>query len=221
MALVLYFHPLASFCHKVLVALYENGTPFEPHVVDLGDERSRAAFFEIAPMGKFPVIRDGGAPIIESSTIIEYLTLRHPGPTALVPKDPALALEVRARDRFFDSYVHEPMQKIVVDTLRPSGQNDPFGVAEARRTIETAFDVLERELGEPWAIGDAFSMADCAAAPALFYANVVAPFGDRPRLAAYLRRLMERPSFARVLEEARPHFASFPMRAEMRERYGF
>jgi glutathione S-transferase len=214
MSLELYFHPFASFCQKVLVALYENDVPFEPHVVDLGDEASSAEFKRIWPIGKFPVLRDEAKArtIPESSMIIEYLARHYPGKTALVPEDADLAWETRLRDRFYDLYVNVPMQKIVTDRIRPAGRNDPHGVEEARRVLRTAYGLIDQEMEtRTWAIGDAFSMADCAAAPAMYYANLVKPFGDTHRnAAAYLGRLMERPSFARVVGEAKPYRALFP-----------
>ena len=210
----LYFHPFASFCQKVLVALYENDVPFEPHVVDLGDEASSAEFKRIWPIGKFPVLRDEARArtIPESSMIIEYLARHYPGKTELIPEDADLAWETRLRDRFYDLYVNVPMQKIVTDRLRPAGRNDPHGVEEARRQLQTAYGLIDQEMEtRTWAIGDRFSMADCAAAPAMYYANLVMPFDDAHRnAAAYLGRLMERSSFARVVEEAKPYRALFP-----------
>ena len=214
MSLKLYFHPLSSFCQKVLIALYENETPFEPHIVDLLDETSRSEFKKIWPIGRFPVLRDEAADrtIPESSIIIEYLAQHYPGRTQLLPADVDLARETRLRDRFHDLYVNVPMQKIVTDRLRPPGRNDPYGVAEARALLETALRMIDEEMASKrWAMGDAFTMADCAAAPALFYADKVMPFGDTHRHAAtYLSRLMERWSFARVLGEAQPYFELFP-----------
>jgi glutathione S-transferase len=214
MSLELYFHPFASFCQKVLIALYENDVAFEPHVVDLGDETSSAAFKKIWPIGKFPVLRDRAKArtIPESSMIIEYLARHYPAKTALVPKDADLAWETRLRDRFYDLYVNVPMQKIVTDRIRPAGRNDPHGVEEARSLLRTAYDLIDQEMAtRTWAIGDAFTMADCAAAPAMYYANLVLPVGDPHRnAAAYLGRLMDRPSFARVVEEAKPYRAGFP-----------
>ena len=214
MTLKLYFHPLASYCWKALIALYENGTPFEPHIVDLGDETSRAAFLRLSPIGKMPVLRDDarGVTAPEATIVIEYLALHYPGPVRLVPVDPDLAWRTRLRDRFYDLYVHEPMQRIVLDKLRPEGKGDPLGVEAAKAQLKSAYDLLEREMGTSiWAMGDAFSMADCAAAPALFYANKVVPFGDaHGNVAEYLERLTKRPSFARTLAEAQPYFKLFP-----------
>lgn len=214
MSLKLYMHPLASFCQKALIAFYENDTPFEPHIVDLGDAASSAAFKEIWPIGKFPVLRDEAKnrTVPESSIIIEYLAQHYPGKTQLVPADADLARQTRFRDRFFDLYVHEPMQKIVTDKLRPAGKNDPYGVEQAKTVMQTAYGMIDQEMAtKTWAMGDAFTLADCAAAPSMFYANLVMPLGDTYKnAAAYLDRLMQRPSYVRVLKEAQPYFALFP-----------
>lgn len=218
MALTLHYHPLSSFCWKALIALYENDTPFRPNLVNLGDAAERAALLALWPIGKFPVLEESTPQrvIPESSIIIEYLSQQHPGRTALVPADPDLARAARLRDRFYDHYIHEPMQKVVGDRLRPAGQQDPFGVAAAVAQIGTAYDLVEHEMAaKPWAAGDAFTIADCAAFPALYYGNVVAPIGaDRPHTRAYLQRLTARPAVARVLAEAEPFFQYFPMNAE-------
>ena len=214
MSLKLYFHPLSSFCQKVLVALYENDTAFEPHIVDLGSEPSRSDFLKIWPIGKFPVLRDDAKDrtIPESTIIIEYLAQHYPGRTQLIPADPDLALHARMLDRFFDLNVHIHMQKIVGDRLRPSGQKDPFGVEQAGRMMQTAYGVIEKDMAtKTWAMGEAFSLADCAAAPALYYANLVAPFGESHKnVARYFARLMARPSFKRAVEEAAPYRGLFP-----------
>ena len=214
MSLVLHYHPLASYCHKVLIALYENEVPFVPQLVDLGDPTQRAEFLRVWPIGKFPVLRDEAREktIPESSIIIEYLQQHYPGKVKLIPEIADDARETRLLDRFFDTYVHEPMQKIVTDRLRPAGSDDPHGVEHARKTMRTAFDMLEKDMAQRnWAAGESFGLADCAAAPALFYANKVMPIADHhPHLARYLDRLMQRPSYARVLAEAQPYFAMFP-----------
>jgi glutathione S-transferase len=213
-SLTLHYHPLSSFCWKALIALYENDTPFRPHMVDLGDAASRAAFVTIWPIGKFPVLRDDAKDrtIPESSIIIEYLARYYPGRAQLVPEDADRAREVRFSDRFYDLYVHMQMQKIVGDRLRPAGSKDPHGVEQAKAALLTAYGMIERTMAtQTWAAGEAFGMADCAAAPALFYANKVAPFGEtHPNVARYLERLMQRPSFARVVDEAAPYFKLFP-----------
>lgn len=212
MSLKLYFHPLSSFCHKVLIALYETGTPFEPCMVDLMGHAEE--FKAIWPIGKIPVLRDEAkdSTIPETSIIIEYLAQHFPGKTQLFPDDRDLCRQMRLRDRFYDLYVNVPMQKIVTDRLRPGGRNDPYGVDEARALLTTALGVIERDMASNrWAIGDQFTMADCAAAPALFYADMVVPFRTtHENAAAYLDRLMERPSYARVLKEAQPYFAMIP-----------
>ena len=214
MSLKLYFHPLSSFCQKALVALYENDTPFEPLIVDLFDAKSSAALKAIWPIGRFPVLRDeaNDRTVPESSIIIEYLDQHYPGRTQLVPADAELARQMRLQDRFYDLYVNVPMQKVVTDKLRPSGKNDPYGVEAARTLLHTACSMVEQDMAtKTWATGDAFTMADCAAAPALFYANMLTPLGDAyPNAAAYLRRLMDRPSFARAIKEAQPYFALVP-----------
>lgn len=214
MSLKLYYHPLASYCWKVLIALYENDTPFERQLVDLSTPEQRTELQRLSPFVKFPALEDRsrGRAIWESTTIIEYLAQHHPGTSRLIPADPIAAFEVRQKDRFFDLYVHESMQKIVGDKLRPHGARDPFGTDQARAVLAKAYDYLERTLeSQPWAAGDSFSMADCAAAPALYYANRVAPFvADHPRTGAYLERLHARPSFARTFEEAQPYLHNFP-----------
>jgi glutathione S-transferase len=214
MSLELYFHPLSSFCQKALIAFYENDTPFKPKIVDLADEASSAELKRIWPIGKFPVLRDEtrDRTVPESSIIIEYLAQHYPGRVQLVPADADLARQARMRDRFYDLYVNAPMQKVVTDRLRPAGRNDPHGVEEAKTLLGTALGLVEEEMAtRTWAMGDAFSMADCAAAPALFYANEVMPFGEtRRHVAGYLDRLMARPSFARAVEEAKPYFSLFP-----------
>jgi glutathione S-transferase len=220
MSLKLYFHPLASFCHKALIALYENGTPFEPVIVDLMDEASSAAFRVVWPMAKMPVLRDEARDrtVAESTIVVEYLDAHYPGATRFMPADPDAAWQTRMWDRFFDGYVQQPMQKIVIDRLRPAGSSDAFGVEQARARLREAYTVLEAEIGaKTWMLGDAFTLADCSAAPALFYANTVEPFGaTQQNLAAYLDRLMARPSFARVLEEAEPYFRFFPLERKPR-----
>lgn len=209
--LVLYLHPLASFCHKVLIALYENDTAFAPVLVDFADPGAAAALLDRWPVGKIPVLEDRARGVVlpETTIIIEHLARHCPGPVRLLPDDPDTALQVRLWDRFFDLYVSQPMQKIVLDRLRPEGQGDAFGVAEARAQLQIAYAMIDMQAGE-WAVGDSFTMADCAAAPALFFAGIVEPFGDHPRLHGYFDRLMARPSVARTIDGARPYFRYFP-----------
>lgn len=214
MSLVLYQHPLASFCHKVLMALYENGTPFESRIIDLGNAESRASLARLWPLAKFPVLRDEAldSTIPETSIIIEYLDRHYPGATQLLPTDLSDALCVRLWDRFFDLYVQDPMQKIVADVLRANEDKSPQSVSEAQALLSTAYGMIEKQLdGKTWITGDSLTMADCAAAPALFYAETLVPFGEgHERLKAYYQRLLERPSFARVLKEAMPYFHMYP-----------
>jgi glutathione S-transferase len=214
MSLVFHGHPLSSFCWKVLIALHENGTPFRQETVNLGDPESKAAFVALWPLGKMPVLEDQerGVVVAEASIIIDYLDLHHPGPVRFVPEDPEEARLTRFWDRVHDLYVQAPMQKIVLDRIRPEGQHDPFGVAEARALMASALALIDRDLaGKRWTMGERFGLADCAATPALFYADKVTPIAaDYPNAAALLERLKERPSFARVLAEAEPWFQYFP-----------
>jgi glutathione S-transferase len=212
MSLILYYHPLSSFCWKALIALYDAEVVFEPRVVDLGDATSRAAFLAVWPMGKFPVLDDcGRITVPESSIVVEYLAQHHPGAAALIPADPELALQVRLRDRILDNYVHLPMQVVVGNRLRPPGQRDAVGVEQARAQIRRAYDLLESlMIGREWAVGETFTLADCAALPALFYGDRIEPMAAWSNLMAYLERLKARPSVARVLAEAEPYFHLFP-----------
>jgi glutathione S-transferase len=214
MTLRLYYHPFASFCQKALIAFYEKDIAFEPEIVDLGDPESRAAFAAVWPLAKFPVLRDEARSLTipESTSIIEYLDQHRSGPVALIPAEPEAALQARLWDRFHDNYIQHPMQKIVADRLRPGDRRDPHGVAEARALLDTAYGILESEMAvKTWAAGDSFTLADCAAAPALYYADLVHPFSEaHPHLARYFQRLMARPSFARVVGEAEPYRHLFP-----------
>ncbi len=214
MTLKLYFHPLSSFCHKVLVALYENATPFEPVVVDFFNEESAARHKAMWPIGKIPVLHDEARDRVvpETSIIIEYLAQHYPGRTNLVSNDADMARQIRLRDRFYDLYVIVPMQKVVVVRLRPEGRNDPFGVEEAKGVLKTAYDMIDKDMeGKSWVMGEDFTMADCAAAGALFYANSQVPIpATHKNAAAYLDRLLARPSYARVMKEAEPYFKMIP-----------
>ncbi|HRO26779.1 MAG TPA: glutathione S-transferase family protein [Luteimonas sp.] len=207
---ILYAHPFSSYCQKVLVALYENDVPFEYRHLDEGDHMRELA--GLWPMKRFPLLVDAGGMVIEASTIIEHLQLHHPGPVRLIPDDPEAALEVRIMDRFFDNYVSTPQQKCVFDLLRPAQARDPHGVADATAMLDTAYAWLDARLANrTWAAGDAFTLADCGAAPFLFYAHWTHPIPDtRARLHAYRRRLLARPSFARAVDEARPYRKYFP-----------
>jgi glutathione S-transferase len=217
MSLTLYFHPLSSFCWKVLAALYENDTPFTPNQLTPGDEAERSALLKLWPIGKFPVLEDKARNevVAESSIIIEYLGSHYPGRTRFIPQEPDRALLTRLRDRFYDLYVHLPAQRIVGDRLRPAGKKDPHGVAEARAQLRMSYAIIERQMADGgWAMGDDFSLADCAAMPSLYYGNRLEPCSVFRNVSVYLDRLKARPSFARVLKEAEPYFDLFPKDAE-------
>ncbi|HVK63585.1 MAG TPA: glutathione S-transferase family protein [Polyangium sp.] len=219
MTLAFYFHPFSSYCQKALIALYENDIPFTPQVLNGPDSPAGQALAAIWPIKRFPVLVEGDRTIFEATCIIEYLGLSHPGPVRLVPEDPKAALEVRMMDRFFDNYVSTPQQKVVADALRPAADRDPYGVKEARVMLDAAYAWLDKTMAErEWAAGDHFSLADCAAAPFLFYADWTHPIGERfPRVTAYRQRLLQRPSFARAVDEARPYRTFFPLGAPDRD----
>lgn len=214
MSFTLYYHPLSSFCWKVLIALYEADVAFEPRQVNLGDPVDRAAFKVVWPLAKFPVLRDQSAEktIPESSVIIEYLARTRRSAAFLVPSDPDTAMRTRLVDRLIDGYIHAPFQQIVSERMRPDGEHDPFGVEQSLARIRSGYELIAPMIAGPWAMGEAFTMADCAALPALFYADYAVPLADWPELAAYLGRLKTRPSVARVLVEAEPFFQYFPLR---------
>lgn len=219
MALQLIYHPFSSYCQKALIALYENEVAFEPLVLAGPDSPASQRLAELWPMKRFPVLVDGERTILEASCIIEYLGLTRPGPVRLIPADPAEALEVRMLDRFFDNYVSTPQQKVVFNALRPEDVRDPYGVAEAKAMLDTSYDWLDKRMaGREWAVGSSFSLADCGAAPFLFYADWTHPIGDaRPHLRAYRNRLLQRPSFKRAVDEARPFRPYFPLGAPDRD----
>lgn len=211
MTLKLYSHPLSSYCHKALVALYENGTPFEYRM--LSDQGATDELRALWPIARFPVLVDDGRTIVETSIIIEYLGLYHPGPVRLIPEDPRAALEVRMMDRFFDNYVSTPQQNFIYDRLRPEERRDPVHIEELRASLDTAYRWLDEKMADrQWAAGEQFSLADCAAAPALLYAHWTHTIDPSlTHLHAYRRRLLARPSYARALEEARPYRSLFPL----------
>ena len=224
MALTLYYHPLSSFCMKVLTALYENETPFTPLLIDLSKAESRAQLTALWPLGKFPVLRDDARDwtVPEASIIIEYLAQHYPGRERLVPADPDLARQVRMRDRFFDLYVNQTMQSIVDQLLRAPEKRDADAIAAAQRKLAVAYDMIEAWMKDrDWAMGDAFTMADCAAAPALLYANAAMPLGAaRKHASGYLDRLLARPSFARAVQESQPYTHLLPILEGYRVAYG-
>jgi glutathione S-transferase len=217
--LKLYAHPFASYCQKVLIALYENDTVFEYRALTPEHPEAFSELEALWPFKLFPVLVDGERTVIEATIIIEYLQLHRPGPVRLVPEDSRAAIEARFMDRVFDNYVATPQAKFVFDRLRPAESRDPFGVAEAGVRLETAYRWLDDVMaGREWAAGDAFSLADCAAAPALFYADWTHPIPEVfTNLHAYRRRLLARPSFARAVEEARPYRPLFPLGAPDRD----
>lgn len=219
MSLTLYYHPLASYCHKVLVALYEHDIAFEPRIIDLGAEEDRAELGALWPFCKFPLLRDHERQrtVPESSIIIEYLDPFAAARPPLIPRDVNDALQVRLWDRMVDNYVHEPMQDIVLDHLR-GAKGDVSGL---RATIQTAYALMDTQLAtRPWMAGPTFSMADCAAAPALFYAHTLEPFPEPlMHLRAYFDTLMARPSVQRVLAEARPYFPMYPFYSAIPARF--
>lgn len=219
MALQLYFHPFSSYCQKVLVSLYDNDTPFERKVLEGPDSPTGLELAAIWPIKRFPVLVDGGRVIREATCIIEYLDVHHPGPVRMLPQDAAAALETRFMDRFFDNYISGPIQQIVFNQLRPENARDAYGVRQAREMMDTAYEWLDKTMAErEWAAGDRFSLADCAAAPALFYADWTHPIPSRhANVHAYRRRLLQYPSFARAVDEARPFRPWFPLGAPDRD----
>ena len=217
MALTLYAPPFSSYCQKALIALYENATPFAYRM--LGDAAAMAELEALWPMKRFPVLLDGDRTVMEATIIIEHLALHHPGSVRLIPADAKAALEVRAMDRLFDNYVMTPQQKIVFDAIRKPENRDRQGVDEARAMLDTAYGWLDGKMaGRDWAAGGSFSLADCAAAPALFYADWTHAIGERfANVRAYRRRLLARPSVARAVDEARPYRPFFPLGAPDRD----
>lgn len=217
MTIELFAHPFSSYCQKALIAFYENDIPFEYRMMEdpgVGEELA-----SLWPMKRFPILREGERVVLEATSIIEYLQVRHPGPVKLIPDDPDLAVEVRMMDRVFDNYVMTPQGKFVFDILRPEADRDPYGVAEAGRMLETSYAWLDRRMRDRiWAVGDTFTLADCAAAPSLFYADWTHPIPERhTALHAYRARLLQRPSFARAVDEARRFRHYFPLGAPDRD----
>jgi glutathione S-transferase len=218
MTLQLFAHPFSSYCQKVLIALWADGTEFEYRLLEQDHPENFAELKQHWPFGKFPVLVDGDRTVIETSCIIEYLQVHHPGPNRWIP-DGELGLKVRFLDRFFDLYVMENMTKAGTDNLRPEESRDPYGVQRARDNLQVAYDWLEANLGDgPWAAGEAFTLSDCAAAPSLFYADWVEEIGPaRPKLAAYRARLLAHPIVARAVDEGRPFRHYFPLGAPDRD----
>jgi len=218
MPLLLYAHPFSSYCQKVLIALYESGTAFDMRLVP-DDQTATKELEALWPLKRFPVLVDDGRTILEATIIVEHLDLHHRGPVRLIPQDAEAALEVRMMDRVFDNYIMTPVQKVVSNALRPEGDRDPYGVTEARGMLDKAYDWLDERMADrTWAAGEEFSLADCAAAPSLFYADWTHEIGPaRKHLSAYRSRLLARPSFARAVDEARPYREYFPLGAPDRD----
>ena len=210
-------HPFSSYCQKALIAFYENDVPFTYRMLE--EPGAGEAFAALWPMKRFPILREGERVVLEASVIIEYLQVRHPGAVKLIPEDPDLALEARMLDRVFDNYVMTPQGKFVYDSLRPADQRDPLGVEEARAMLDTSYAWLNARMQDrTWAAGETFTLADCAAAPSLFYADWTYPIPDAcAALKAYRQRLLERPSLARAVNEARPFRHYFPLGAPDRD----
>lgn len=219
MNLTLYAHPFSSYCQKAIIALYEHGLPFTLRPINDGDAGAEEEFSRRWPMRHMPLLADGTRYVVEATIIIEYLERYRGAAPALLPADADRALDVRFLDRFFDNYVMTPMQRIVYDCIRPDEQRDTRGVADARGLLDRAYAWLDAHMAERhWAAGDAFTLADCAAAPSLFYADWVHPIPARHEHArAYRARLLARPSVARAVNEARPYRAMFPPGAPDRD----
>lgn len=216
---VLYSHPFSSYCQKVLTALYENGTDFDTRMLGPEDPSAYQDLCSMWPVKRFPILIDGEKRVFESSIVIEYLDQHYPGPVKLIPDDADAALDVRMMDRFFDNYVSIPQQKVVFNAIRPEESRDPYGVQEARDMLDAAYGWLDQRMADrEWAAGGAFSLADCAAAPALFYADWTHRIGEQfAHVRAYRDRLLARPSFARAVDEARPYRSFFPLGAPDRD----
>ena len=219
MTLQLFAHPFSSYCQKALIAFYENDTPFTFRMLSPDEAANGEEFAKLWPIKRFPILVEDGRTILEATSIIEYLQARHPGPVRLIPDDLEAAVEVRMLDRVFDNYVMTPQGKCVFDAIRPEADRDPYGVTEARTMLDTAYAWLdERMAGREWAVGDTFTLADCAAAPSLFYADWTHRIPERfTHLHAYRARLLARPSFARAVDGGRPYRSFFPLGAPDRD----
>lgn len=215
----LFAHPFSSYCQKVIVALYENAIEFEFRMLDADHADNGAEWARRWPLRKMPILIDGERAVVESSTIIEYLQVTRPGGVRLLPDEPMASIEVRMLDRVFDNYVMQPMMKLVADTMRDPDTRDPLGVAEAQAMLDTAYAWLDERLANrAWAAGADFSLADCAAAPSLFYADWVRPIpAAYATLRDYRARVLARPSMARAVDEARPYRPLFPPGAPDRD----
>jgi glutathione S-transferase len=217
-SLQLFAHPFSSYCQKVLIALWADETSFEYRMLDQEHPENMEELARHWPFRLFPLLLDNGRPVVETTCIVEYLQAHHPGSNYWIPEGET-GRRVRFLDRFFDQYVMNTMSAPVFDALRPEGTRDPYGVDKAMERLRTAYDWLEANLSDgPWAVGEAFTLADCGAAPSLFYADWVQQIGtNRPKLAAYRARLLSHPAVARAVHEARPYRAYFPLGAPNRD----
>jgi glutathione S-transferase len=217
LSLQFFGHPFSSYTQKVLIALWADETPFEYRMLDPDHPENGEELRKHSPFGQFPLLIDDGKALFETTPIIEHLQACHPGPNRWIP-DGALGRRARFLDRFFDLHVMNNMQAVVGDALRPEGSRDPYGETRAHERLHIAYDWLEGQIGDPWAAGDTFTLADCAAAPSLFYADWVERIGpDRPKLAAYRARVLAHPIVARAVDEGRPYRPLFPLGAPDRD----
>ncbi|WP_309607045.1 glutathione S-transferase family protein [Phenylobacterium sp.] len=219
MTLQLFAHPFSSYSQKAIIAFYETGTPFTLRKLSSEDPATAAEFASLWPLQRFPILVDGAVTILEATTIIEHLAANYPGPVRLIPEDPRAAVEVRMLDRVFDNYVMTPQGNIVFNAVREAKDRDAYGVVQWRAMLDTAYAWLDaRMAGREWAVGESFSLADCAAAPALFYADwthrIDAKFAH---LHAYRVRLLARPSVAHAVDDGRPYRHFFPLGAPDRD----
>jgi glutathione S-transferase len=219
MPLEIFAHPFSSYCQKVLIVLYENDTPFQLRMLGPDEPGNFEEFSKVWPIKRMPLLLDDGRPVVESTIIIEYLQQHHPGPVRLIPENADEALESRFMDRFFDNYVMTPIMKCVADSMRPAGERDARGVQEAHALLDSAYAWLDSRMQDRrWAVGDAFTLADCGAAPFLFYADWTHRIpASLAHVHAYRRRLLARPSVVRAVDDARPYRSLFPLGAPDRD----
>ncbi len=210
--LILYSHPFSSYCQKAIVAFYEKDLRFQQRMLE--DEGAMGELKALWPFGQFPILKEGDRRFAEASIIIERLDQIDPS-TPMIPTDPDLALETRFMDRVFDNHLQANQQRIIYNALRPEADRDPLIVTEAQGKLETAYAWLDGVMAtRTWAAGEAFTLADCGAAPGLLYAHWTHPIPKHhANLWAYRRRLLARPSYTRALDEARSFRDYFPLGA--------
>jgi glutathione S-transferase len=215
----LFAHPFSSYCQKALIAFYENGIDFEFCMLGPDDPAIGTEFAERWPIKRFPILVDGDRTIVEATMVIEYLQVHRPGPVSLIPAEPDAAIDVRMLDRFFDNYISHQASAIVFNSIRLEKDRDPYGDTQARQMLDTAYAWLDQRMANrTWASGETFSLADCAAAPSLFYADWTQPIPmSFTHVHAYRQRMLARPSFARAVDEARPYRSFFPLGAPDRD----